>query len=645
MRYFVTGGTGLIGRAIVPRLLRRGAVQLLVRDAARTRWAQLLAQWREIGELSLLTGDITEPDLGLGTCELTCDHAIHLAGLYDLTAPPQQLERVNVQGTRNLIDGLRSSGFRGTLHHISSIAVAGDFSGAFEESMLDVGQAHAHPYHRSKLEAERLVRALEDMRYRIYRPSAVVGDSRTGEMDRIDGPYYLFEAVYRLRERLPRWMPLVGFQGTEVNMVPVDWVAGAIDRIAHTPGQDGRTFHLVDPRAPSFPETFNLIADAAGAPRLPTKRSALTRLLPGGGQVLSQLGSTRFLKSRMLEDLGVPREVQSAVNQEVRFDATNLIAVLGREGIPPPQEEYVEVLWDYYKRRLTSSRNKSVRNSRFFTGKKVLITGASSGIGASMARMLASAGAHVILVARREAELSTLVDEIVASGGDAEAVRADLAELEECDRVVRAVLEAHGRLDVLINNAGRSIRRPLLESLERFHDLERVMQINFYAPARLIRGFLPGMVERRTGHIVNVLSAGAHMPSPRFGAYTASKAALSQLGDTLAAEHEADDVRVTQAYLYWVRTPMMDATGAFEDNEAMTPDEAAEWIIDGIVERKAKLMRATDTRRYLLNTVAPRTLTRLVNLVYRIYADDPSAHPDLTLDRTFAEKIFRGRPM
>jgi NAD(P)-dependent dehydrogenase (short-subunit alcohol dehydrogenase family) len=618
---------------------------LLVRAESKRRWAELFEEWRKLGELRIVEGDVALQNLGLRDVNLTCDHVFHLAALYDLEADPQQLERVNAGGTRNLIAALRKSGFTGTLHHVSSVAVAGDFSGTFEEDRLDVGQSHPHPYHQSKFDSEKMVRDLEDIRYRIYRPSAVVGHSKTGAMDRIDGPYFLFEAVYKLRETLPRWMPLMSYQGTEINMVPVDWVAAAIDRLAHAPGQDRKTFHLADPSPPHFVDTFNLIADAAGAPRLPKKKGMLRRLMPGVGDIAGKLGSAQFFRSRMMEDFGIPRGVQAAINREVHFDTKNADAVLGAKFRAPPQDQYVEVLWDWYKRNLASARHKDVRNRKFFVGKKALITGASSGIGESMAKKLAAAGAEVILVARRDAELAEVAEGIRATGGKADWVRADLADLEECDRVVRTVLEKHGHVDILVNNAGHSIRRPLAESLERFHDLQRVMQINFFAPARLIRGFLPLMRERRRGYIVNVLSAGAHMPSPRFGAYTASKAALSQLGDTLAAEHAAEDIQVTQAYLHWVRTPMMEATGQFEDNPAMTPDEAADWMIDGVVEGKQKLHRATDARRYILNTIAPRAITRIINVVYRIYSDDPSAHPELELDRTFAAKIFRGKPM
>lgn len=640
MRYLVTGGTGLIGRHLVPLLLARGRVTLLVRPATQTRLKARLDGWSQRGDLEIEQGDLTDSTWSLRTADF--DHVFHLAGCYDLGADTATLRRVNVDGTRRLLEELERRTFAGTLHHASSIAVAGTYEGTFTEAQFDEGQAHPHPYHRSKYDAEQLVRASSLPRVRIYRPSAVVGHARTGEMDRIDGPYYLFEVVDRLRKKLPPWFPLAGLDGGTIDMVPVDWVAAAFDRIAHAPGQDGRTFHLTDPNAPSFRETFNLIADAACAPRLSTKKSRVARLLPGAGQTVASLGSTRFLRARLLEDLGVPVAAQRAINRSVTFDATHTSALVEP---PPHQRTYVAPLWDHYVRHLATSSHPEDAIRRHFRGQRVLVTGASSGIGASLAESLAAAGAHVLLVARREVELGEVVARIRAADGNAEAFVVDLADYTACDDLVARVVAEHGGIDVLINNAGRSIRRTLLDSLDRFHDLERVMQINYFAPARLIRGFLPGMVERKSGAIVNVLSAGAHMPSPRFGAYTASKAALSQLGDTLAAEHAADGIRVTQAYLHFVRTPMMSATREFDDNEAMTPDAAARWILEGTTHGVAKLVRPTDLRRYVLNQVAPRTISRLVNVVYRLYADEHEGDPELAFDRSLARRFFAGRPM
>ncbi|MBZ0117709.1 MAG: SDR family NAD(P)-dependent oxidoreductase, partial [Sandaracinaceae bacterium] len=187
--------------------------------------------------------------------------------------------------------------------------------------------------------------------------------------------------------------------------------------------------------------------------------------------------------------------------------------------------------------------------------------------------------------------------------------------------------------------------RPLAESLERWHDLERVMQLNYFAPARLIRAALPSMRAQGGGTIVNVLSAGAIFPAPRFGAYTASKAALGQLGDTLGAEHLHEGIRVSNVFLPWVRTPMMDATGKYEETQAMTPEEAARWIVGGIAHRRAHVRSAEVRRRFVGMRWAPTTITRILNVLYRAYSDDPSAYPELALDRMILKRIFRGNPM
>jgi NAD(P)-dependent dehydrogenase (short-subunit alcohol dehydrogenase family) len=653
-RTFVTGATGLLGRHLTERLLARGGeVVLLVRQARIADHAERLAAFQAIArekatKLTIVHGDVTEEWLGLASGALepsSLDHVFHLAAHYDLVADAKTLRAVNIDGTENLLSWLSARGFRGVLHHVSSIAVAGDFSGRFAEAMLEAGQGFPTEYHRTKYESERLVRKETRVRHRIYRPGAIVGHSRTGEMDRIDGAYYLFRGVHALRDALPRWVTLPGVDGAPLAMVPVDFVADAIDVIAHRDGLDGETFHVVDGAQPSFRETFNLVADAAGAPRMGTLRlGKLAKFIPGGGDVLGQLGAVAFLRGEQLEGLGIPKIVLTAQNRHVTYDTAALDEALGPTNVRcPPQASYVEPLWDYYVRHLDPARDPAARDRKALAGKVMLVTGASSGIGEALARYGAEIGMKVVLVARRDDELARVEASITAKGGVASRFVADLTDHAACDAAVKAAIDRHGRLDVLVNNAGRSIRRPLAESLERFHDLERVMQINYFGPARLIRAALPGMVAQKYGVVLNVLSAGARSPSPRFGAYTASKAALGQLGDTLAAEHLHDGVRVVNAWLPWVRTPMMDAK--YDDTRAMTPDRAARWMIEGIVTRKQHVLSSDVRRRFVFAAARPESLTRIMNVLYRIYADDPEAHPELALDRMILKRFVKGRLM
>jgi NAD(P)-dependent dehydrogenase (short-subunit alcohol dehydrogenase family) len=251
----------------------------------------------------------------------------------------------------------------------------------------------------------------------------------------------------------------------------------------------------------------------------------------------------------------------------------------------------------------------SAHTSVDLRGKRILLTGASSGIGAVAAGKLAAEGATVICVARRKDLLADVVGRIIAAGGNATFIGADLADLDQVDEVVRAA----GPIDILINNAARSIRRPLAESLARWHDIERVMQLNYYAPLRLIRGVGPGMIERHDGHIINVATWRV-LPesSPMFAAYNASKAALSAVSRVIDTEWGNQGVHSTTVYYPLVATPMIAPTRAYAGVAALTADEAADWMVTAartrpirIAPRKALALRAIDV-------VAPRKLNGIL---------------------------------
>jgi NAD(P)-dependent dehydrogenase (short-subunit alcohol dehydrogenase family) len=251
----------------------------------------------------------------------------------------------------------------------------------------------------------------------------------------------------------------------------------------------------------------------------------------------------------------------------------------------------------------------SARASVDLRGKRILLTGASSGIGAVAAQKLAATGATVIAVARREALLADVVEQITACGGNAVAMPADLADLDQVDALVNAV----GPVDILINNAARSIRRPLIESLDRWHDVERVMALNYYAPLRLMRGLAPAMMERGDGHIINIATWRV-LPesSPMFAAYNASKAALSAVSRVIDTEWGHAGVHSTTIYYPLVATPMIAPTRAYDGIAALTAEEAAGWMVTAaktrpirIAPRKALTLRALDV-------VAPRTLNNVL---------------------------------
>jgi NAD(P)-dependent dehydrogenase (short-subunit alcohol dehydrogenase family) len=242
-------------------------------------------------------------------------------------------------------------------------------------------------------------------------------------------------------------------------------------------------------------------------------------------------------------------------------------------------------------------------------GKRVLITGASSGIGAAGAELFAAQGCEVIVVARRADLLGEVVERITAKGGTASAIPCDLSDLDAVDTLAQDV----GAVDILVNNAGRSIRRPLAESLDRWHDVERTMTLNYYSPLRLIRGLAPGMIERRDGHIINVATWGVFSEaSPLFGVYNASKSAFSAVSRVIETEWSGYGVHSTTLYYPLVATPMIAPTKAYDGLAALTAEEAGQWMIDAARHRPVRIAPRMAVSARALDIVAPGVISRVM---------------------------------
>lgn len=239
-------------------------------------------------------------------------------------------------------------------------------------------------------------------------------------------------------------------------------------------------------------------------------------------------------------------------------------------------------------------------------GKRILLTGASSGIGEAAAEKFAAKGATVVAVARRQELLDDLVGRITAKGGDARAHAVDLSDMDAIDDLVATVERDLGGVDILINNAGRSIRRPLAESLDRWHDVERTMTLNYYSPLRLIRGLAPGMRERRDGHIINVATWGVmNESSPLFAVYNASKAALAAVSRVIETEWASVGVHSTTLYYPLVKTPMIAPTRAYDGLPGLSAGEAADWMLTAARTRPVQIAPRMAVTAKALNTVAP----------------------------------------
>nr|WP_260757926.1 SDR family oxidoreductase [Mycobacterium sp. SMC-8] len=257
--------------------------------------------------------------------------------------------------------------------------------------------------------------------------------------------------------------------------------------------------------------------------------------------------------------------------------------------------------------------NRAGRQLVDLRGKRVLLTGASSGIGEAAAEKLARRGATVVVVARRGDLLDEVVTRITAAGGQASAHACDLSDLDAVDALVATVSDQLGGVDILVNNAGRSIRRPLEESLERWHDVERTMMLNYYGPLRLIRGFAPGMLERGDGHIINVSTWGVKTESPPlFGVYNASKAALSSISRIIETEWSDRGVQSTTLYYPLVKTPMIAPTRAYDGLPGLSADEAAGWIVTAARHRPVHIAPRIAVTAHAMNSVAPAAVDTIM---------------------------------
>jgi len=479
--------------------------------------------------------------------------------------------------------------------------------------------------------------------WRVYRPGIVVGDSLTGEMEKVDGPYYFFKAIQRMRHLLPEWVPLVGLDLGYTNIVPVDWVAGALEHIAHEPNLDGRAFSLTDPRPQRVDELINELAVAAHAPRFAVSiDKRLIDPLPKWPLALAAaLPPWRQMRNVALRELGIPASVLANMELVPRFDTSQAASALAGSPLetPPPLQDYVARLWDYWEREMDPDLRRGSTLKEALNGRHVLITGASSGIGRATAVKVAAAGGVPLLVARNVENLEEVRAEIVAAGGTAYVYAADLADIESIERLLERVLADHRNIDMLVNNAGRSIRRSIALSYDRFHDFERTIQLNYFGAVKLIIGLLPHMRERGSGHIINVSSIGVQTNPPRFSAYVASKAALDAFTRVVASETIGDGVTFTTIHMPLVRTPMIAPTKMYDAFPAISPDEAADMICEAMRSRPKEMGTRIGKFGEVAYSISPKMVDRLLHLAYRVFPDSAAAkgHGDMEERASFEQ--------
>ena len=623
MRYIVTGGTGFIGRRVVSRILRShddAEIWILVRRGSLSRFEQLATDWGP--RAKPLVGELTSTDLGLTDDDLAelgrIDHLVHCAAIYDMTVDADSQRAANVEGTRAVIELARRTG--ATLHHVSSIAVAGNFRGEFTEDDFDVSQELPTPYHQTKFEAEQLVRDAHGVRHRIYRPGAVVGDSRTGEMDKIDGPYYFFGVLTRL-SALPRFTPMMVPDTGRTNIVPVDYVVDAMVHLMHADDRDGQTFHLTSPKPVGLKDIYRGIAREAGLPPL---RGTLPKAT--ATPVLGATGRVKVLRNMAATQLGIPAEVLDIVDLAPTFDSEQTVEALVGSGITLPEfSSYAPVLWRYWAENLNPDRARRDDPRGPLVGRNVIITGASSGIGRASAIAVAERGGRVFALARSADALDELVTEIRQFGGEAHAFTCDVADGDSVETTVKDILGRFGHVDYLVNNAGRSIRRSVVNSTDRFHDYERVMAVNYFGSVRMVLALLPHWRERRFGHVVNVSSAGVQANSPKYSAYLPSKAALDAFSEVVGTETLSDHITFTNIHMPLVATPMIAPSKRLNPTPPITAEHAAAMVVRALVDKPSRIDTPLGTLADLGTYFTPKLSRRVLHQIYLGYPDSAAA--------------------
>jgi NAD(P)-dependent dehydrogenase (short-subunit alcohol dehydrogenase family) len=421
--------------------------------------------------------------------------------------------------------------------------------------------------------------------------------------------------------RLPKVTPMMLPDIGRTNIVPVDYVVDALISLMHADGRDGQTFHLTSAKTVGLHGIYRGVARAAKLPPLAGSLPSST-----AAPFLRATGRARVLRNMALTQLGIPAEVLDVVELAPTFIADRTAEALRGSGITLPEfETYAPKLWTYWAEHLDPNRARRQDPAGPLVGKHVIITGASSGIGRASALAVAERGATVFALARNAEALDELVAEICAAGGQAHAYTCDVTDSTSVEHTVKDILGKFGHVDYLVNNAGRSIRRSVVNSTERLHDYERVMAVNYFGAVRMVLALLPHWRERRFGHVVNVSSAGTQASSPKYSAYIPSKAALDAFAEVVGTETLSDHITFTTIHMPLVKTPMIAPSKRLNPMPPITAEHAAAMVVRGLVDKPARIDTPVGTLADAGMYFAPKLSRRVLHQVYLGYPDSAAA--------------------
>jgi NAD(P)-dependent dehydrogenase (short-subunit alcohol dehydrogenase family) len=314
-------------------------------------------------------------------------------------------------------------------------------------------------------------------------------------------------------------------------------------------------------------------------------------------------------------------------------------------GIEIPEfASYAPKLWRYWAEHLDPDRARRDDPAGALMGRHVIITGASSGIGRAAAIAVAERGATVFALARNGEALDDLVAEIRANGGQAHAFTCDVTESASVEHTVKDILGRFGHVDYLVNNAGRSIRRSVVNATDRFHDYERVMAVNYFGAVRMVLALLPHWRDRRFGHVVNVSSAGVQARSPKYSSYLPTKAALDAFSEVVGTETLSDHITFTNIHMPLVATPMIAPSRRLNPVRPISAEHAAAMVVRGLVAKPARIDTPVGTLAEAGNYFTPKLSRRILHQLYLGYPDSAAAQGITPPETVAAQSSSPRRP-